>query len=52
MNFEHLKGHVLTAMSWMFAIIQPSIIPLILSSTASVMACVSYYFQIKKNRKT
>jgi hypothetical protein len=39
---------------WIFAFftwVNPSIIPIILSAAASIMACVNYYYQIKKNKK-
>lgn len=47
-------GYVLTGFSWVAAFISLtslSIIPIILSSVASILACVNYYYQIRKNKK-
>lgn len=46
-----ILGHLMTAMSWMFTVLKPETIPIILSSIASAMAIVNYYYSIKKNRK-
>jgi hypothetical protein len=39
-------------MGWMFVMINPSVIPIILASLCSMMGCINYYFSIKKNRKS
>lgn len=49
-NGRAFLGHLGTIMGWMFAMVNPSVIPIVLSSIASVMACINYYFSIKKNR--
>jgi hypothetical protein len=43
----------LLAISWIGSIlaINITIIPIVLSSIASLMAIVNYYYQIKKNKK-
>lgn len=46
-------GYILTAGSWLLGFIgisTLSIIPIILSSAASTMAIIHYYYQIKKNK--
>lgn len=39
--------------SWIFGLISLPVtaIPIILSSIASVMACINYYYQIRKHKK-
>jgi hypothetical protein len=47
-------GHVYMVVSWLFGFVGAvswNIIPIILSSAASIMAIVNYYYQIKKNKK-
>lgn len=47
-----IVGHLCTVMGWMFFSINPQMVPLILSSVASVFAIVNYYYSIKKNKKS
>lgn len=44
-------GHLCHIMSWMFTVIKPEAIPIVLSCITSVMAAVNYYYSIKKNRQ-
>lgn len=49
------NGHVLTIISWLLGFIGAvswNIVPIVLSSAASIMAIINYYYQIKKNRKS
>lgn len=49
----HGTGIVELFIGWYFAfvgLVSPHWIPMTLSSLASIMAIVNYYFQIKKNR--
>ena len=41
------------SLSWLFGLISLPIttIPIILSSIASIMACINYYYQIRKHKK-
>lgn len=53
-NYSSTGGYVLTVFGWIagfIGIASMSLIPIILSSVASLMAIVHYYYQIKKNRK-
>jgi hypothetical protein len=46
-------GYILTAFGWIAGFIglaSMSLIPIILSSIASLMAIVNYWYQIKKNK--
>lgn len=48
-------GHVGLIAGWIFGFIGATslgVIPIVLSSLASVMAIVNYYYQIKKNKKS
>jgi hypothetical protein len=50
---DHNVGIVGLFMSWYFGFIgfvSLNWLPMVLSSAASIMAIVNYYFQIKKNR--
>lgn len=57
MNHDHTNGSIGTMgliVGWIFTFftwVNPSIIPVILSSVASIMAAINYYYQIKKNKK-
>jgi hypothetical protein len=47
-------GHVFMVFSWVAGFIGAvswNVVPIALSSIASVMAIINYYYQIKKNRK-
>lgn len=47
-------GHVCMIVSWMLGFIGAvswNIVPIILSSVASIMAIINYYYQIKKNKR-
>lgn len=46
-----ILGHICTLMSWMFTVIKPEVIPIILSCVSSTLAAINYYYSIKKNRK-
>lgn len=46
-----LVGHIGTIMGWMLFSINPQMIPLILSSIASILGAINYYYSIKKNRQ-
>jgi hypothetical protein len=55
---EHFTGNKfldagLLSVSWICGFISLNItmVPIILSSIASVLACINYYYQIKKNKK-
>lgn len=53
-NTHSAGGYVLTIFGWIagfIGIASMSLIPIVLSSLASIMACIHYYYQIKKNRK-
>lgn len=50
-NEKAFIGHITTITGWMFTVVNPSVIPITLSCVASIMACVNYYYSIKKNRK-
>lgn len=50
-NGRAFLGHLGTTMGWMFTIINPSVIPIVLSCIASIMACINYYFSIKKKQR-
>lgn len=46
-------GHFFMVISWLFGFIGAvswNMLPIFLSSVASVMAIVNYYYQIKKNK--
>lgn len=52
MNQQHALPELITA--WIFGFIgfiSFNTVPIILSSIASILAIVNYYYQIKKNRK-
>jgi hypothetical protein len=54
MNSNPLTAFIQLFVAWYFAfvsIINANIIPIILSSIASTMAIINYYYQIKKNKK-
>lgn len=44
-------GHLMTAMSWMFTVLKPEMIPIILSCITSALGAINYYYSIKKNRQ-
>lgn len=46
-----ILGHLMTAMSWMFTVLKPEAIPVILSCITSIMGAVNYYYSIKKNKQ-
>lgn len=48
-------GHVGLIIGWIFGFIGATSLgwlPIILSSVASIMAIVNYYYQIKKNKRS
>jgi len=50
---EHTTGVIGLFMGWYFAFIgfvSLNWLPMLLSSIASIMAIINYYYQIKKNR--
>lgn len=52
MEHRHqIFAHICTAMSWMFAALNPQAIPIILSCISSVMAIRNYYYSTKKIKK-
>lgn len=53
-NTSSASGYVLTLFGWITGFIgvaSMSLLPIILSSIASAMAIVNYYYQIKKNKQ-
>lgn len=50
-NDNAFIGHMTTLMAWMFTIVSPSVIPVVLASLCSIMGCINYYYSIKKNRQ-
>lgn len=47
---RNLFGFCLVSFSWLFNSLSPSLIPIILSSLASILAAINYWDQIRERR--